>query len=82
MTGRPQLPSAPGQLDPLERRRLFEEAHPEVTILAPVRAWERWRAVVPLASVPGEPDTTTVGEIELSRLMDKLDRLFPSPEPA
>lgn len=82
MIGQPHISSASGQLDPVERRRLFEAAHPEVTILPPVRAWERWRAIVPLVPAPGQPDTTTVGEIELSRLMDKLDRLVSRPDPA
>ena len=83
VSSRPQLTLLPGgRLDAAERWRRFERAHPEVTIVEPVRSWDRWRAVVPLGSVPGEPDTTMIGDHGLSGLMDKLELMWPPQHPA
>lgn len=69
-----------GHVDCVVRREQFEQAHPEVTIVPPANPLQgRWRAVVPLGSVPGQPDTTTVGEVDLCHLMERLYRIFPGP---
>jgi hypothetical protein len=66
------------QVDCVVRRGLFEHEHPEVTIVPPANPLRgRWRAVVPLGSVPDAPDTTTVGALDLCHLMDDLYRIFP-----
>ena len=65
-----------GRLDAVERRHLFERAHPEVAS-PPATTTGRWRAIVPLGSVPGQPDTTTIGSYELAGLMDQLDEIYP-----
>ena len=66
-----------GRLDSVERRRRFEERHAEVTIVPP---GSRWRAVVPLGKVPGNPDGTMIGAQDLEGLMDQLDRIYPPEE--
>jgi len=66
-----------GKFDAVERRRLFERAHPEVTIVPPATTSDRWRAIVPLGVVPGHPDTTTIGSYGLAGLMDQLDEIYP-----
>jgi hypothetical protein len=83
MSIRPQLIVIPGgRLDAAERRQLFERAHPEVTFVEPIRSWDRWRAVVPAGSVPGEPDAAIIGDLGLSGLMDKLELIWPPQPPA
>ena len=66
------------KVDSVVRLQQFEAAHPEVTIVRPANPLrDRWRAVVPLGSVPGEPDTTTLGHFALTGLLDLLDKAFP-----
>jgi hypothetical protein len=77
-TTRPPLRLAgEGKEDAVVRRRRFEAAHPEVTILRPGASSSRWRAVVPAGAVPGEPTGTTIGAWQLGGLMDQLDVLYP-----
>jgi hypothetical protein len=73
MTVRPHLLVG----DAVPRWRLFELAHPEVTIVPPATPNDRWRAIVPLGSVPGQPDATTIGGWMLAGLMDQLDEIYP-----
>jgi hypothetical protein len=73
MTSRPHLLVG----DAVPRRRLFELAHPEVAIVPPATPNDRWRAIVPLGSVPGQPDATTIGGWMLVDLMDQLDEIYP-----
>ena len=78
MSDRPHLVLVgSGKFDAVERRRLFERAHPEVTIVPPATTSDRWRAIVPLGVVPGHPDTTTIGSYGLAGLMDQLDEIYP-----
>jgi len=78
VTGRPDLILVGGgQADAVKRRQLFEKAHPDVTIVPPATTSDRWRAIVPLGSVPGQPDTTTIGSYGLAGLMDQLDEIWP-----
>ncbi len=63
-----------GAEDPVARRRRFEEAHPDVTILPPVAG--RWRAVVPPGLIPGDGTRTTLGSWDLAGLMDELDAIY------
>jgi hypothetical protein len=82
VTGRPHLVLAgPGKPDAVKRRLLFEQAHPRVTIVPPATTSDRWRAIVPLGSVPGQPDTTTIGSYRLAGLMDQLDEIYPGGQP-
>ena len=67
----------PAERDALTRRREFEAAHPEVTVVPPGVAWERWRAVVPAGTIPSDPTATTLGSYALAGLMDQLDELYP-----
>jgi hypothetical protein len=64
-----------GREDPVIRRRQFEAAHPDVTILPPAAA--RWRAVVPAGLIPGDGTRTTLGAWDLCDLMNQLDALYP-----
>jgi hypothetical protein len=66
-----------GKLDAVERRHLFERAHPEVTFVPPATVNDRWRAIVPLGKIPGHPDETTIGSYELAGLMNQLDEIYP-----
>ena len=66
-----------GKLDAVERRHLFERAHPEVTFVPPATVNDRWRAIVPLGKIPGHPDETTIGSYELAGLMDQLEEIWP-----
>jgi len=63
--------------DALIRRREFETAHPDVTIIPPTVAWERWRAIVPAGKIPADPTATTLGSYALAGLMDQLNELYP-----
>jgi len=75
---RPYLvPVAGGGLGDLRRRALFQEAHPEVTIVNPAGLNDRWRAIVPLGKIPGHPDETTIGAWLFADLMDQLDEIYP-----
>ena len=76
MTGR-TAPGTTARPDALTRRRAFEAAHPEVTIVPPTVAWERWRAIVPAGKIPADPTATTLGSYALAGLMDQLDELYP-----
>jgi hypothetical protein len=73
MTGRLRLLAD----DAVPRWRLFELAHPEVTIVPPATPNDRWRAIVPLGKIPGRPDETTIGDWMLSGLMDQLKEIYP-----
>ncbi len=64
-----------GAEDPVIRRRQFEAAHPDVTILPPCAG--RWRAVVPPGLIPGDGTRTTLGAWDLGGLMDQLDEIYP-----
>ena len=78
MTGadRPALrPVGGGAQDAVVRRRRFEAAHPDVTILPPTAG--RWRAVVPAGLIPGDGTRTTLGSWDLAGLMDQLDEICP-----
>ena len=78
MSDRPDLHLVvAGRPDALARRRLFEAAHPDVTIVPPARTSDRWRAIVPLGMIPGRPDETTIGSYGLGGLMDQLDVIYP-----
>ena len=61
--------------DCVERRRRFEAAQTDVTIVTPARPCDRWRAILPLGVLPD--DGTTIGARSLCDLMDKLDALYP-----
>lgn len=63
--------------DPLVRRKRFETAHPEVTILPPATLNSRWLAVVPPGSVPDEPMRTTLSGWQLEELLAQLEQLWP-----
>ena len=77
-TPNPLIGVSGSHVDSVERLSQFEAAHPEVTVVRPAHALrDRWRAVVPLGSVPGEPDTTTLGNFRLTGLLDLLDQAFP-----
>jgi hypothetical protein len=65
-----------GREDPVIRRRHFEAAHPDVTILPPAAG--RWRAVVPPGLIPGDGTRTTLGAWDLGGLMDQLDEIYPA----
>ena len=59
---------APGNpADPLERRRIFEEAHPDITITAPGGGDPWWTA--------RRDGQYVASAYMLGRLMDSLDRL-------
>ena len=73
MTSRPHLLTG----DAVPRWRVFEQLHPEVTIVPPGGPNDRWRAIVPLGMVPGRPDETTIGAWMLEGLMDQLDEIYP-----
>jgi hypothetical protein len=62
-------------MDAVDRRKLFEVSHPEVPIVPP---GSRWRAVVPLGTIPGSPDEIMIGDYELGGLMDQLEQIYPS----
>jgi len=72
VTGRPHLLTG----DAVPRWRVFEQLHPEVTIVPPGRPNDRWRAIVPLGKIPGRPDETTIGDWMLGDLMDQLDEMY------
>ena len=63
-----------GRRDCVLRRREFEAAHPDATILTPAQPSDRWRAVLPLGVLPD--DGTMVGASSLCVLMDKLDSAY------
>ncbi len=75
--GRPQRPLPRGSVvqDCVLRRRWFEAAQTDVTIVTPARPDDRWRAILPLDVLPD--DGTTIGARSLCELMDKLDALYP-----
>jgi hypothetical protein len=78
MDDRPYLVvAAGGHLETLRRRALFEQAHPEVTIVNPGGLNDRWRAIIPLGKIPAHPDETTIGAWLLADLMDQLDEIYP-----
>jgi hypothetical protein len=57
------------------RRKRFEAAHPDVTIVLPARPTDRWRAVVPLGCAP-EGSGGTLGGEDLEELMDQLEEIY------
>jgi hypothetical protein len=63
------------------RRQRFEIAHPDVTIMLPTRATDRWRAVVPLDRAP-EGSGGTLGALNQEELMDQLEEIWPPDGPA
>ena len=63
--------------DSFARRRRFEAAHPEVTIVVPGTPTGRWRAVVPPGMIPGDRTRTTLGAWNLEELMDQLEEIWP-----
>ncbi len=71
-------PGLTGRLDPLIRRKLFERAHPEVTIVPPGTLNDPWRAIVRPGTIPGDPAATTLSSWQLAGLMDQLDGLLPA----
>jgi len=77
--GRPVLRvvDGSGQQDAVVRRQRFEAAHPEVTIVRPATARDRWRAVVPPGLIPGDGTRTTLGSWDLAGLMDQLEGTYP-----
>jgi len=68
-----------GPDDPIERRRRFEVARPEVTILPPATLNDRWRAIVPMGVIPAAPEGTTIDAWQLADLMDQVDAIFGQP---
>jgi hypothetical protein len=70
------LPRSGVVQDCVERRRRFEAGQAGVTIVAPARPDDRWRAILPLGVLPD--DGTTIGARSLCDLRDKLDALYPS----
>jgi hypothetical protein len=60
-----------------ERRRVFEAAHPQVTIIPPATPTSRWLAVYPPGSDDDNPMSTMASAWELERLMDDLERIWP-----
>jgi hypothetical protein len=77
--GRPVLRVVDGSDsdDPVVRRQRFEAAHPQVTIVRPATARDRWRAVVPPGQLPGDGTRTTLGSWDLEGLMNQLDEIYP-----
>jgi hypothetical protein len=65
---RPELRVITGQVDPVVRRRKFEEEHPEAVILPPSAG--QWRAVA---------SGRMFGSDDLGGLMDQLDEAYPEP---
>jgi hypothetical protein len=78
--GRPVLRvvDGSGAQDAVVRRQRFEAAHPEVTIVRPGTARDRWRAVVPPGLLPGDRTRTTLGSWDLEGLMNQLDGIYPA----
>ncbi len=60
---------------------MFEQLHPEVTIIPPGTPNDRWRAIVPLGKIPGRTAETTIGDWMLASLMDQLDEIYPGDRP-
>ncbi len=65
------------KLDPIERRRLFEQAHPEVTIVPPGTLNDPWRAILRPGTILYDPTATTLSSWQLSGLMDQLEDILP-----
>jgi len=74
VTARPHLLTG----DAVPRWRVFEQLHPEVTIIPPGTPNDRWRAIVPLGKIPGRTAETTIGDWMLAGLMDQLDEIYPA----
>jgi len=77
VTARPHLLTG----DAVPRWRVFEQLHPEVTIIPPGTPNDRWRAIVPLGKIPGRTAETTIGDWMLAGLMDQLDEIYPGDRP-
>ena len=78
MTGRADLTLiSGGKPGPLERRKLFERAHPDVVIVPPGTMNDPWRAIVRPGTIPADPTATTFSSWQLAGLMDQLDGLYP-----
>lgn len=69
---RPSESRRGGEHDCVERRAEFEEKHPDAMILTPARPDSCWRAVVPRDGI-----SSTISAIDLCRLMDQLDQIYP-----
>lgn len=88
VTGRPHLAVVGGKPGSVERRKIFEHAHPEVTIVPPGTMNDPWRAIVRPGDIPRDPAATTVSSWQLAGPMDQLDEFYPpargnpDPEPA
>ena len=65
-----------GKPGPLERRKLFEHAHPDVAIVPPGTMNDPWRAIVRAGTIPGNPTATTLSSWQLAGLMDQLDEIY------
>jgi hypothetical protein len=73
------LSMRPGAIwrDHVPRRRAFERAHPDVTILPPDDRSSRWLALIDEDTVPGDNRSMAITRYELADLLDALDDLFP-----
>jgi len=66
--------------NPVARLHQFQGEHPEVDIAAPHMGGHGcYIAVVPPETIAGESREITVGSLDLTGLMDRLDDLFSLP---
>jgi hypothetical protein len=64
--------------DPVARLHRFQGEHPEVVFTAShMGGRDRYIAVMPAGSVPGDPREITVNSVDLAGLMDQLEEIYP-----